>query len=421
MSCSDQYDVLGSFTTTLDQSRESTTERKTAVYIPGAPPIWKSPPLPYEMPKKSTRARKKRPLRFRSGDKTDKYLWKVPITAIQTCSPDTDLSSIDVIITARRLESFWAYAAGATTMDLAANVTLIHNTLFVDGFEPVGLEMESDVDWSDPYASCGNAWPLPLPNSLRHYQIVQYTLEGLKIAVVAGVDTTVEGKDQKGESLPYQASTVIQFDSTFPAYDSVWKWRGMYHTWLRRQPSTVMARREGGWIREQRIRSLKGLWRYWRLLNNNQMTLHGLAALFNQLRDVLRQQAPDQPCIVKSARPENSKRKIGRDEVELKEEQVGPIKWLLKERATSRDPRKRMLLPLEIWRAEHGRYPLPKKEAEKFAVSWRRWLSGIPLVWRYIGLAGALALAIAFAFSRQRATKKRDNDSVTRAHRTNIN
>lgn len=130
--------------------------------------------MPFQIPEDVISLRGRNPLKFGNGNDVEKYLWKLPLMAIQDTRPDFPFNHVDVMITAKRLEGFWKYCQGASAQDIAANATVINNTLFFDGFEPVGLETGSELDRPSAYATCGNSWPWKYLDSFMHHRVLFY-------------------------------------------------------------------------------------------------------------------------------------------------------------------------------------------------------------------------------------------------------
>ncbi|KAK7747468.1 hypothetical protein SLS53_001723 [Cytospora paraplurivora] len=190
----------------------------------GVPPKWESPPLPFQIPEDVMNHKSRWPLNFDNGKVVEKYLWKLPLMAVQASRPDFPFNHVDVMITAKRLEGFWKYCQGASAQDIAANATVINNTLFIDGFEPVGLETGSELDRPSLYATCGNSWPLKYLDSFMHHRVLFYQFGSLNIVVVGSVmhplmsrlpksmilvHTTLKGTSWAGEAFTKHGSVAV--------------------------------------------------------------------------------------------------------------------------------------------------------------------------------------------------------------------
>lgn len=309
--------------------------------------------MPFRIPDETRELRLREPVRFGHAAKVEKYLWKVPLRAIEATCGTGLLPDIDVMITAKRLDALYRYCAGVTNEKLTANVTLVYQTMFVDGFEPVGIEKGPEADRLSRYTICGNSWPWKYADSLQHCRIVRYKLGHLNLAVVAGVDTNLE---RHGDGANDMAARVSIFD---PALPPNWlAWKGMYQHWLRRCPYMIGGRQQSKEVREQRVESVAKRWRKWESHSNHQAYLQSLVWMLGELRALLWNKAAGQSCIVRRA-----------DDVAGETGQVG---WLNRTSTRSKFTRRKASGPLpalEVWQAEHGRYPLPAEDARKFEPS----------------------------------------------------
>lgn len=351
------YNVLGTFNTIRDEGTVAEAERRTAVHIPGAPALWRTPPYPFRIPDTVKDGLAREPLRFGVGDKVDKYLWKVPLHAIEICSPDFDLRGVDVMITAKRLEAFWKYCSGSGRVEVLANATVMHNTLFVDGFDPVGLEFGKERDAMTRFAYCATSWPYTQAHSLHHFRVVRYRLGRLNIVVVCGVDAAVS-EEHNGDC----TARVTLFDPIIPR-DISSSWAGIYQGWLRRCPYLVFARQESGAVQEEHIRYMGKIWKQWELSDHSQASLQRMAVLLERLRDMLRSKAPEQSCVVMKT-----------NESEKENKSPSPIRANPSDTDKGKDyiparkgPAPKRIFPLQIWKAGHGRYPLPPEESRKLS------------------------------------------------------
>lgn len=288
-------------------------------------------------------------MRFSYDDKVDKYLWKVPVRAIEAMAGTDSLADIDVMITAKRLDGFWRFCSGASTREIAANATLVKDTMFIDGFEPVGLELGPELDRPNRFAVCGNSWPEAYADSLQHFQIVRYRLGGLNLAVVAGVDTSIEWPAKEKGSLEDLAARVMAFSPEWPR--SWLSWSGMSQLWLRRCPGLIACLHERGRVTNQRVQRQDAYWKQWETFQANQRCLQKLASVFHRLRALLSETAAGQPCIVKKA--------------PAARRQLKDINWLMKRRPDN----VKGDTELRVWHAKHGRYPLPMEDVQKFEAS----------------------------------------------------
>lgn len=309
----------------------------------GEPPKWKRPPLPFKAPDDAKGLRGRLPLKFGHADVVEKYLWKLPMMAIQTQTPDFPLHHVDVMITAKRLEGFWKYCQGASAQEIAANATVINNTLFIDAFEPAGLETGSELDRLGLYALGGSLWPQNYLDSFIHHRILYYRFGSLKIAVVGSVDALVD--DHVGR--------VHLFESIFPK-GPIMGWRGFYQTWFRRCPAVIAARIKYGSVVEESISDASRYWQRWETYENNQVPLQRLVSVFQKLRDMLQRKAPGEPCVVKKGP------KLQRNPGDPDPAQVSRLP-----QQNSKEYGRR-LHSLEVWQATHGRYPLPPEWAKHF-------------------------------------------------------
>lgn len=253
------------------------------------------------------------------------------------------LADIDVMITAKRLDGFWKFCSGASSMEMAANATLVGNTLFIDGFQPVGLELGSELDKPNRFAVSGNSWPQKYADSLQHFHIVRYRLGGLNLAVVANVDTTIEWPAKDESSLVDLPASVVTFSKEFPRNWA--NWGGMYQHWLRRCPSLIACLHEQGRFTYQRVERQDVYWKEWESFTVNQSCLQKLISVFQRLRVLLKEAAPGQPCIVKK--------------ISTTQRQPDDIKWLNQRRLSGI----RGTPKLAVCLATHGMHPLPTYEA----------------------------------------------------------
>lgn len=348
----DGHQIIGTFNIISDDGTRVSKVEPTAVYIPGAAPRWVAPPLgsdisaaastPSPSPSvvdKMSAPRGRRPLRFQHPYKMDKYLWKIPVRAVEAMSGPGALDDIDVMITAQRLDALWKLSAGSTVLETSANATFFGNTLFIDSFEPVGLETTKRRDAPNHLGACGQSWPTQYADSLQHFQVVRYKLGGLNLAVVANVDATIDLTNERRDAVETLPARVIIY-SKFPK-----NWissRGMHQYWLRRCPVTINYLVEDGKLVKERIGRQGKHWKTWKSFKATEGTIGRLASLLHRLRELLKRAAPGEPCIVKS-KPILARHVKGAGLSSLAGKQG------------QREGR------LAIFRATHGMYPLPLK------------------------------------------------------------
>lgn len=291
------------------------------------------------------------PLKFGHGDEVEKYLWKLPMMAIQSMTPEFPFRRVDVMITAKRLEGFWRYCQGARSPELVANATVIHNTLFIDAFEPVGLETGPELDRMSLFAICGSSWPWNYLDSFLHHRVLCYTFGSLNIVVVGSVDCSVDG----------EAAGVHVFEPVLPQ-GHLMGWRAFPQTWFRRRPIVIAARKNRDLVRSEYCEDLSIFWRRWERFENNQRPLQMMVSVFQKIKDILQRRAPGEPCIVKSGpgymlhgKPQGARG--------TNDETTAPINSSLQGQSIVTE---RPLHSLEVWQAKHGRYPLPPEWAKKF-------------------------------------------------------
>lgn len=79
----DEYKKFGIFSTIRDEGSDPETQRQTAVYISGAPPVWRTPPFPFCMPLQSSELRIHEPARFiRADEGGGENPWKLPLRTL---------------------------------------------------------------------------------------------------------------------------------------------------------------------------------------------------------------------------------------------------------------------------------------------------------------------------------------------------
>ncbi|KUI69935.1 hypothetical protein VM1G_11634 [Cytospora mali] len=327
------YDVIGTFNTRQSPPEELVPreERMTSIYVPGKPPKWHSPRLPFGIPENLRRLRSPTSLKFGHGDVVEKYLWKLPMMAIQVKTPDFPFPRVDVMITAKRLERFWKYCGGTSVQAIGTNATVINNTLFLDALEPVGLEGGSELEAMDAYATCGTSWPPGDFDSFLHHRVLYYKFGPLNVVVVGSVDCLVDG----------DAAKVQVFDTMRPKVP-LRVWRGFHKSWFHRCPVLITACKENGLVKDESIEDVRKHWVPWEKFEKNQLHLQRMVSVFQELRDMLQRKASGRTCIVRLGQ-ERGKRPRG-------------------------EPKKQIerLHTLEVWEATHGRYPLPPELAKHF-------------------------------------------------------
>lgn len=103
-------------------------------------------------------------------------------------TPGFRFNSVDIVITARRLKDILDICRLKHYNDFFANMSMIHNTLFIDGFDLVGTERGSQLDSTNNLSRAMSVWPDEVSDSMASYRIFQYQLGLINCVVVAGVD-----------------------------------------------------------------------------------------------------------------------------------------------------------------------------------------------------------------------------------------
>ncbi|KAI1495892.1 hypothetical protein F5X99DRAFT_402081 [Biscogniauxia marginata] len=315
VTCKTGHEQIASFSWVTSTS--NVTQRM--LYVPGAPAIFREHEMPLEV------KRLARPHAFHALYNAGPSNWKPVFQAVEAMRPDFDFDHVDLVTNPPRFAELLAFCSGYNLSGLCQNISLIHDTLFVDGyrFEPRQQTPKNSIGtFGYNFQRRFTEWHPRVENSFSHSRVIKYKVGPLNCVLTAGVDACLEWPLGLSDSrlkvdFPHISKPItgpgaamlvpLGFDTDLPAAEMKTFQPGPLfanslksQTWLNRSEYSILGRYEihsfGEMARfnEIMIGNMPELWYSWE--EENQLALRKLVSLISRLREIVRN-TPRKRCF----------------------------------------------------------------------------------------------------------------------------
>ncbi|KAI0903395.1 hypothetical protein F4823DRAFT_283386 [Ustulina deusta] len=171
--------------------------KKASIEIPGFAPIWQHVPLPIALPPdKGTY------YIDQSEARIPEYPFEPVFRAAEVMSPVINFDDIDIIINRNSLRKFLDFCAGIVQVSFCVNLSIVHNTLFVERCEKSARHLirgAGGTGWGHNFEKAFTKISKPEDRSTQHHRVLKYAMGGLNCLVRFEVDACYEDPGERGE------------------------------------------------------------------------------------------------------------------------------------------------------------------------------------------------------------------------------
>ncbi|KAI3316823.1 hypothetical protein HD806DRAFT_527538 [Xylariaceae sp. AK1471] len=160
--------------------------KQASIQIPGFIPIWQHVPLPITLP-----ADKGNYFINQNAARIPQYSFESLFRAAEVTSPGIDFGDVDIVINRNSLRKFLDFCAGSVRQSFRVNLSVIHNTLFIERCERNARDLirgAGGSGWGHNFEKTFTKLPEGVARSTQHHRVLKYALGELNCVIRFEVD-----------------------------------------------------------------------------------------------------------------------------------------------------------------------------------------------------------------------------------------
>jgi hypothetical protein len=164
-----------------------------AIFVPGSPPKWTPPILPFKLPPDTGRH-----FMDQNAHRVPKYPFEPAFQALSIMNPNLNLDTVDIIANRNSFRKLIDFAAGRKGDTWCMGLHLVNDTLFISRKERNATQMihgAANSGYGHNFEKAFTQAEDEMQNSSSHHRVIRYHIGSLDCVVRFEVDAYYQGPD----------------------------------------------------------------------------------------------------------------------------------------------------------------------------------------------------------------------------------